>query len=302
MFDKKPMKEWKSYAEQLDILRSRGLVINDEQRALGYLRTLGYYRLSGYLYSFRKTDGQVRCDEFVERSCFDDVKQLYMFDKKLRQLALDALERVEVALRVSIAHRLGRYDALAHTDKSRFNDKFNHESWLAYYRKLLEREWDKSVFIQHHFENYPDLPVWAGCEVWDFGSLSKLFQGMLEKDKDHIAKQYGLQSGSHLETHLRGFNFICNVSAHHGRLWNRKIVGRASLKGLQGNEWKQLSANEMFVYFCLMKRMLDAICPNSMWGERFLQLCSEFPQVENGAVDLTQFGMRVKPHEWDLWR
>lgn len=222
--------------------------------------------------------------------------------KKLRQLALDALERIEIALRVNIAHQLGRYGALAHTEAKNFNAGFNHNAWLEYYRKLLERECDKSAFIQHHFENYPDLPVWAGCEVWDFGALSRLFQGLLEKDKDYIGRQYGLQSGAHLQTHLRGFNFIRNVSAHHSRLWNRKMVGRASLKGLQQSEWKQLSANEMFVYFCLMKRMLDRICPHSLWGERFLQLCREFPKVENGAVDLAQFGMRVEAEQWDLWK
>nr|WP_231391061.1 Abi family protein [Neisseria meningitidis] len=86
----KGFKLWKSYDEQLEILRSRGLQIDDEKKALGYLRTIGYYRLSGYFYSFRQfapESSKSRLDEFITDTRFEDVKSLYMFDKKLRQLA-----------------------------------------------------------------------------------------------------------------------------------------------------------------------------------------------------------------------
>lgn len=79
MTDKRPMKEWKDYSQQLDILQTRGLLIDDEKQALVYLKTLGYYRLSGYLYSFRKISHQGgRSDYFLENSRFSDVKQLYI--------------------------------------------------------------------------------------------------------------------------------------------------------------------------------------------------------------------------------
>ena len=108
------VKPWKSIDEQVEILHSRGLQIDDGERAKRYLRRLGYYRLGGYWYpfrQFRKTDnGQtadLRSDDFIEGSRFDDLITLYVFDKKLRLLALDALERIEMALRVDVAHLLG---------------------------------------------------------------------------------------------------------------------------------------------------------------------------------------------------
>lgn len=80
----KQQKIWKSFNEQLALLQERGLLINDERKALGYLKSLGYYRLSGYLYSFRQIDPsnpKNRLDQFIPNSCFEDVKALYILIK-----------------------------------------------------------------------------------------------------------------------------------------------------------------------------------------------------------------------------
>lgn len=300
----KEAKLWKSYDEQLEILKSRGLQIDDEKNALGYLRSIGYYRLSGYFYSFRQFDPQnpnSRLDRFITDTRFGDVKSLYMFDKKLRQLALDALERIEVALRVNIAHTLGQYDPLSYKDNKYFTPGFNHTEWLNRHDNLVERE-KKTGFIKHHLEHYIDLPIWVACEVWDFGTMSMMYKGMLNKDKDRIAKLYRLKDGKHLQTHLHAFNFIRNVSAHYSRLWNRDITFKASLKGLSDAEWKSLPINKPFVYFCLMKRMLDIICPRTEWGSRLLALLDEFPDVANEAVSLRDMGLENNPRNWRLWR
>lgn len=299
---KKHLKPWKSFDQQLALLKQRGLVIDDEAKALGYLKSIGYYRLSGYLYAFRQIDPhhtKNRLDYFVADSRFEDVRQLYMFDKKLRQLALDALERIEIALRVNITYSLGHYSPTAHKNPAYFDAKFDHQSWLDKYQSLVNRD-KKSSFVAHHLTRYTDMPIWVGSEVWDFGTMSRLYQGMLAKDKDHIAKIYHLQSGKHLQSHLHAFNFIRNVSAHHGRLWNKPIIFKANLKGLD-SQWQQLDVARAFVYFCLMKRMLDVICPSSTWGRRFLTLLDEFPQVHSGIISLDQMGVMNNPKGWDLW-
>lgn len=300
----KEPKIWKTYEEQLEILKNRGLHVADEKKALGYLRTIGYYRLSGYLYPFRQfnpKNPKNRLDSFIPNSSFEDVKKLYMFDKRLRQLALDALERIEIALRVNIAYTLGKHHPLAHKDARYFAPGFNHAEWLERYDNLVHRE-KETGFVKHHLQHYSDLSVWAACEVWDFGTMSMLYKGMSEEDKNRIAKFYRLKDGRHLQTHLHAFNVIRNVSAHHSRLWNRDIAIKASLKGLSDTEWEKLPVGRSFVYFCLMKRMLDIICPASRWGERFLSLLADFPSVENGAISFEQMGMTINPEKWRLWR
>ncbi|MFU8773361.1 MAG: Abi family protein, partial [Anaerolineales bacterium] len=127
-------KEWKSFNEQLAILKSRGLIVDDENAARNYLERIGYYRLSGYLYPFRelasaetKQSVNRRLDGFLEGSHFRDVVELYVFDKKLRLLALDALERIEMALRVDIAHLLGAQDIHAYENPACLHGHFSKQ-------------------------------------------------------------------------------------------------------------------------------------------------------------------------------
>ena len=118
----KPLKPWLSFADQLQQLQDRGLQVDKPAAALDYLERLGYYRLSGYWYPLRAIDPvasmvqgkAVRLDSFAPGCRFEDVVRLYVFDKKLRLLALDALERIEMAVRVDVAHLLGQRDPRAH--------------------------------------------------------------------------------------------------------------------------------------------------------------------------------------------
>lgn len=301
----KSPKVWKSFDDQLALLESRGLVIRDKRRALSYLERIGYYRLSGYWYPFKQKDTSGnRLDDFITDSHFEEALDLYVFDKRLRLLALDALERIEIAIRVDVAHLLGKKESLAHMNPSRFDGSFKHADWMAKYDSL--KDFAKTAeFVVHHRTYYGGkLPIWVASEVWDFGALSRLYAGMKQTDKDKIARKYRLPSGAHLENQLRAFNFIRNVSAHHGRLWNRGVIGRASLKGIIDPELHKLSTNQMFVYFCLMKRMLDIICPRSTWGNHFLSLIAKFPESRNGAITERQFGLskQVDLKNWELWK
>ena len=77
----KPLKQWKSYTQQLQLLESRGMIVTDNAKALNYLERVGYYRLSGYWYPFRQIDVQaskaqnkpIRKNEFVQQSNFENI-------------------------------------------------------------------------------------------------------------------------------------------------------------------------------------------------------------------------------------
>lgn len=106
----KPLKRWLSFEDQLRQLEARGLTVDDSAATLDYLERLGYYRLSGYWYPLRKIDvaasraqgKPVRQDVFIENSRFEHVVQLYVFDKKLRLLTMDALERCQWPLLLTL--------------------------------------------------------------------------------------------------------------------------------------------------------------------------------------------------------
>ena len=109
-------------AAQLALLKGRGLSITDDSRAAAALERIGYYRLSGYWYPLRVSTvsnpggALIVGDDFRHGTEFGQIVDLYVFDKKLRLLTLDAIERIEVALRTNIALMLGQYSPVAHRD------------------------------------------------------------------------------------------------------------------------------------------------------------------------------------------
>ncbi len=314
------MKPWSSFSNQLKLLEDRGMVIDDIKAALNYLERIGYYRLSGYRFPFREGDLKesfnlrkaIRKDTFIKKSRFEDVVKLYIFDKKLRLHALDALERIEMALRVDIAHLLGKKDPLAHKKPECLHGNFTkkkitrgpdegktaYEIWLEKFKTQLNRS-RKEDFVRHHHTEYGDLPIWAAIEVWNFGLLSKLYAGMQYKDQQIIAHKYGATDGKKLGQWLRSLNYIRNVSAHHSRLWNVNIVERSSIP----DGWSANLNNERpFFYFCLMQNLLNVICPNSNWGVRFQKLLEiDFPTIKNKSVSVRDLGVIDGWKEWDLW-
>lgn len=317
----KPPKQWLSLADQLQLLCDRGLQVGDRDAALNYLKRLGYYRLSGYWYPMREIDREasqvqgraIRKDRFVHGSHFKDVVTLYVFDKKLRMLALDALERIEMAVRVDVAHLLGKRAPLAHENPDCLHGNFArrpltigldkgktaHEVWLKKYRSLLHRA-RKEPFVAHHNKLYSGrLPIWVAIEVLDFGALSKLFSGMTHADQQSIAAIYGAPTGKAFAQWLRSLNFIRNVSAHHGRLWNINVVEPSPVP----QSWsEELKNSRPFFYFCLIQQLMRVICPNSEWSKRFkILLEKEFPLAPHGQLSLKDMGVVRGWEDWEIW-
>lgn len=324
-------KPWMSYREQLDQLMARGMTVTDEPKALEYLERVGYYRLSGYWYPFRErievcyldsaTCGKpkkvkvdrVPLDDFRPGTTFQNAVDLYVFDKKLRLLALDALERIEIALRVDISHGLGRQDKFAYLQPGFFHESFavdfddktgltRHHNWLAKHAGLINRSSEE--FIRHNKSKYGlPLAIWVACEIWDFGTLSTLFAGMTEEDQDVISRQYGVSNGRIFASWLRSLNYLRNVCAHHSRLWNRNIVDQPKLPPVSEVPWVELfhgnthALARSFLLLCIAKHLMSIINPSSSWGARLKGHLDGFPDLTHVGLNLE--GMGCVP-DWEL--
>ena len=311
---------WLSFEDQLQQLEERGLVVTDRASAVSYLDRVGYYRLSGYWYPFRENQtGKVlgKKDSFIPGSRFTDALDLYVFDKKLRLLALDALERIEVAIRVDIAHLLGERDTFAYLDPQWFDGKFSnrgpngepsiHQKWLSRYDRLVNGS--KESFIKHYKSKYGlPLPIWVAIEVWNFGAMSTLLAGMKRKDRDRIGAKYGVTDGRVFVSWLRSLNYIRNLCAHHSRLWNRNVVDQAKFPDISvardlchligKPEW----IARPFAYFCILQWLMREISPNSQWHRRFKGHLQEFPEDAQGICSLRQMGCPKRWEHWQLWQ
>jgi len=327
-------KPWKSYQEQLDKVTSRGLIVTDTDKALHYLERIGYYRLSGYWYPFRERSGtccplvapdgkkfkrgdtdRLVLDTFKSGARFQDAVDLYVFDKKLRLLVLDALERIEIGLRVDISHTLGKKDAFAYLKPELLFEGFSHRldektgltehhQWLTKHASLITRS--KEEFIKHNKTKYGfPLPIWVACEIWDFGTLSSLFTGMTEADQDAIASKYSVSNGRIFASWLRSLNYLRNVCAHHSRLWNRNIVDQPRLPGAGEMSWVDPFLGNShrlarpFLLLCIAKHLLTIINPSSTWGQRVKQLLLEFPDLQHLGLNLAGMGAVDGWQQWD---
>jgi abortive infection bacteriophage resistance protein len=329
-------KPWLSHHEQLDLLKSRGLAVTDDARALDYLRRIGYYRLSGYWFAFRQRSEpccawprrrtgkkgksvrveHIALDAFKPGASFQDAVALYVFDKQLRLLVMDALERIEVAFRVDISHTLGEYGPFAYLSPECLFDDFaqainqktgitDHQSWLQKQALMINRS--KEEFIRHNKEKYGlPLPIWIACEVWDFGTLSTLYDGMRQQDQDRISARYGIHDGRVLASWLRSLNYLRNVCAHHSRLWNRNMVDQPKKPGsgeapLFEQAWQPGQEHRLarvFVLLCVIQQLLTTINPNSSWWQRLKDLLTAFPDLAHVGLDLKGMGAI---DGWEQW-
>jgi abortive infection bacteriophage resistance protein len=152
--------------------------------------------LSGYWYPYREIGDPRRADRFdrfVRGASFDDVVRLYEFDRKLRTLIHDGIERVEVALRGHLRYLIGSIGSLAYRDATAFRPTFDHGAWLATARVRADRARRHSEPIRHHeAKDNGELPIWVLMEVLDFADISKLYDGVLARDQWTIAEQLGV--------------------------------------------------------------------------------------------------------------
>ena len=322
-------KPWRSYAEQLDQLMTRGMIVTDRALPLDYLERIGYYRLSGYWSACRERrrfcplDEQSRkpsrvkvesiaLDSFQTGTKFEDAINLYVFDKKLRLLTMDALERIEVAIRVDLSHTLGKLDAFAYLEPLLFHGDFSaalqedrgvskHHEWLGKHAQLISRS--KEDFVCHNRTKYGlPLAIWVACEVWDFGTMSTLSGGMRESEQDAIPTKYGVGNGRVFATWLRSLNYFRNVCAHHSRLWNRNIVDQPKLPSAAEVPWVSPFLSDThaqarcFLLLKIARHMLRAVNPRSSWPDRMKAHLQSFPDLRNVGLNLAGMGA---PTDWD---
>jgi abortive infection bacteriophage resistance protein len=274
------------------------MVIHDPVAAAELLSAVGYYRLSGYWYPYRRQLGPTQRDDlFVEGTAFATVVRLYDADRRLKLHVLDAIERVEIALRVMIGFTLGKRGAYAHLDGANLDGQFTrsngrrpskYDEWLT---KLLSAQARSSEeFIVHFQRNYDGrLPVWVVTEILDFGSTAHLYRGLKAADRNAIARelgvidQAGLGNGHTLGNWLRVLNYVRNICAHHSRLWNRHLVYKiaarqlSTIPDLRHLSHPDVSHNRIYSTLCILAFLLNRVGQGDWVTPLRDLLCVEIP-------------------------
>ena len=295
-------KPWLSYEQQADLLEERGLEF-DREDLISRLSDVGYYRLSGYWYIFKQgsSDGG---ESFVAGTSFKKVWDLYTFDRQLRIITFDAIERVEVYMRTQLAYRLaetagpfGYLDrsTLPNLDQDRY-EHFISRCHVAYGRS-------RTMFTQHFKRKYGDThqlpPYWTLVNIMDFGMMLTLFKGAPEEIKKAISDDMGVRPEV-FESWLLTLNTVRNACAHHERLWNKRLGNKTKIpRGHRYPEWHsphEVNNSSAFTLLTILGYLLERIAPGTSWFSKVLDLING-----RGKDDLRRMGFYEGWETCPMW-
>lgn len=296
IYNKPPL----TYTEQVELLSSRGMVISNKQRTERHLANISYYRLSAYMLPYKQKENGKILDSFQEGVTWDTVYNLYVFDRKLRLLVFDAIERLEVAIRAQIIYQL------SHKYGSHWQDRpeiFTPPKTITLrdgrtvimdvygdIQKHIKEQLHNNkaeVFIQHYCNKY-DTPInppsWMSVEVMYFNHLSRICTGLkLRADINGIASYFALPPKTFCSW-LHTINYIRNICAHHARLWNRDMnIVPEKLAFSKSLDWVSspdtVKRSKLYYFLCMLNYMLQTANPTSTFKHRIKDLLTEYQEV-----------------------
>lgn len=264
-----------TFEQQADLLLQRGMVA-DRALLIERLSSVSYYRLSGYWHHRKRPD-----DSFVPGTEFGIIWEQYVFDRQLRLLVMDAVERVEVAVRTQLSYHHGiTHGPFGYADDATSLPKLNSDQR----RELLTRIQDevtrsREPFVAHFFKKYgmdhQDLPAWIATEVMSFGCVLKLLRASSMQVKKAVAQPFGV-AYEVLDSWLWMFNEVRNICAHHGRLWNRELGNKPMIpKQKHHPDWHMpipIRNNRIFAVLTVSSYCLLRVAPQSAWPKRLRTL------------------------------
>lgn len=304
-YDKPPL----SHDELLERLKSRGLFVSDDNRALRYLGRIGYYRLTAYMVPFQLPNSD---HQFKPGASFDDILYHYIFDRRLRLLVLDAIERIEVAIRAAITDAMSERhdDPFWYTNSKHFARADQHATMLSKVRESCkiqlqrrpENEGDHLNYpsaLEHYLTTYgePELPPsWLVTQELTIGSLDKMFSALKHSEQERISASLNLRAPL-LRSWLLTLVRLRNVCAHHARLWNIALGVAPATPRSPNVPWVRDTGQignsaegpaRLYRALVVIQSLMHQISPESSWAGRLWELLGEFDEIPKRAMGMPE--------------
>lgn len=223
------MKEAKSIEEQINLLKERGIIIQNEKKVEEILLDIGYYRLGFYTFPFEKTYPEKieRQHIYKEGTTFKDALDLYYFDFNLRNILLKYIMRIEINLRTIITYKASM--KYKETNIWLFDNKIMNDSFISYFtEKIYTRKFiQNNLVLREHKEHHKEdqyAPAWKLMECLTFGNLIKIYNSFIDKEiKKEIASQYGINKLSIFQNYLDTIRRTRNICAHGSVLYDMNL-------------------------------------------------------------------------------
>lgn len=247
-----------TFHEQMELLRSKGFIVSDENRCISFLQKANYYRLSAYLLPFRKKD-----KTYIQGIPFEQIQSMYAFDQRVRSVLFSIIEDIELYLRTQFAYyHSHKYGSLGYLDKENYSDKHNHATFLSKVQAVINEN-KNTLVVQHHNQNYDGkLPLWAAIEFFSAGMLSRFYSDLPLPDQKAIAKNLYSTAPPFLNSWLACFTQLRNRCAHYSRLYFWKFTALPKMpKGTHP------AGQKLFFQLIALKQLYPDAC---RWNTSYL--------------------------------
>lgn len=210
-------KQFKSLDEQVQILRYKGLIINNEAETKEILFRENYFFISGYRHLFMKSN---KDKTFLAGTTFEELYSLFVFDRYFRNILFKNLLVIENNLKSMISYQLSK--KYGYKEKDYLNPKnFSKDPTKAKRIADLVKKMKKQIRANgpqhsatlHYINNYGYIPLWVLVKVLSFGIVTELFSILKEEDQQDLANVYNVTIGD-LITYLPILSNYRNLCAH----------------------------------------------------------------------------------------
>ncbi|MCM1498041.1 MAG: Abi family protein [Clostridium sp.] len=270
-------KGFKTIDEQLEILRSRGLTINDEDQARNFLLHNNYYRISGYSLTLRKND------IFFKSATFQNIIDIYNFDHELRHILLQYLEVIEVQMKSVYAYEFTKvHGSTGYLNGDFFTNQTRHQELISKAEQQKTQRLPHEAYLKHFINDLQqDIPLWAYVDLLTISDISFLYSISEQPIKIAVANTFGLtmNKGTYiLGSYMHSMTIIRNLCAHGNRIYNRLFEQKPSLNKkekalLIKNSNGELDNAHFYGFLLIMRRILPA---------------SKFTEMKKSIIALTK--------------
>lgn len=260
----------------MEILKSRGLIIKDEERALSFLKNNNYYELiNGYKDFFidkNKTEEEKK-DVYRNDIAFEDIVSLYEFDFETRAIILKGILKIENIIKTKLAYYFSeKYNQeYNYLNIHNYNDKIKSVKIIADISNIIKinmvssKSEDMRNILEYYLEKHQNVPLWVLIKKFTFGKLSKFYSALIEEIQFKICddieefylKEYNKSisiNNKTLSQMLEFINIVRNICAHNEKLYN---IRYKKIKNVSYSHIKRDCQGKLFDVIIILKIFLS---------------------------------------------
>ena len=290
-------KVFKTIDEQVEILKSKGLVIDDEANAKDILLRENYFFLNAYRSVFISRDGTRK---FIPGTTFDELYSLFKFDRQIRNIIFKNILIIENNYKSMLSYVLSKSYGYKERDYLNPNNFDNTKAKSKQINDLL-RKLKRQIRINatqnratsHYINNYGYIPLWVSVKVLSFGIISELYSVLKPEDQNQLASMYHIKSAD-LLNYLPILANYRNLCAHEDILFDHRT--QKAIDDTKYHTMLQIELNEedeyiygkrdLFALILILKSMLSADDFKMLMNELIYEFDSLEGKLKSISIDV----------------